>query len=87
MTLKAPGSEKKFHEIHIKRIDLQLLNNKLQILYYQEMQKKNIYNVFELCVIMSHFWPSLVWPDPYVVGTVYSGRGVRHAEGVNGVNF
>ena len=23
--------------------------------------------MFEFCVIMSHFWPSLVWPDPYVI--------------------
>ena len=29
-------------ELHIERIDLQLLSNKLQILYYQEMQKNNI---------------------------------------------
>ena len=27
-------------ELHIELIDLQLLSNKLQILYYQEMQKK-----------------------------------------------
>ena len=32
--------KKTFPELQIKRIDLQLLNNKLQILYYQEMQKK-----------------------------------------------
>ena len=32
--------KKTFPELHIERIDLQLLNNKLQILYYQEIQKK-----------------------------------------------
>ena len=40
VTLKAPGSEKISPKLHIERIDLQLLSNKLQILYYQEMRKK-----------------------------------------------
>ena len=31
--------KKTFPELHIERIDLQFLNNKLQILYYQQMQK------------------------------------------------
>ena len=44
--------KKTFPELHIERIDLQLLNNKLQILYYQEMQKKNIYCVLIFCLIM-----------------------------------
>ena len=42
VTLKAPGSEEKPPELHIERIDLQLLSNKLQILYYQEVQNNNI---------------------------------------------
>ena len=32
--------KKTFPELHIERIDLQLLNNKLQILYYKKMQRK-----------------------------------------------
>ena len=42
VTLKAPGSEKTSPELHIERIDLQLFCNKLQILDYQEMQKKYV---------------------------------------------
>ena len=34
------AQKKTFPELHIERVDLQLLNNKLQILYYQEIQKK-----------------------------------------------
>ena len=42
VTLKAPGSEKNISWAHVEEIDLQLLCNKLQILDYQEMQKKNM---------------------------------------------
>ena len=37
---KHQAQKKTSPELHIERIDLQLLSNKLQILYYQEMQKK-----------------------------------------------
>ena len=45
VTLKAPGSEKTYPELHIERMDLQLLSNKLQILYLSGNAKKIIYNV------------------------------------------
>ena len=58
VTLKAPGSEKKYldPELQIERIDLQLLSNKLQILFYQEMQIKN--NV--LCVLFFSYHVTLL---------------------------
>ena len=49
---KHQAQKKTFPELHIERIDLQLLNNKLQKLYYQEMQKKN--NIYCVLILSYH---------------------------------